>query len=146
MIAAIEAKPEEPTVAIIDSNEHNSKLKIIYDKFKEELRKRQSEIESQQITPEQRYFLERLQLSFNLFNNNPFLQKKVDELYKVYSKEIPDYAKSQLRRMRKENLPDDVIVEVLQRLIETARILSFQEKEIESERMIIRTICSEGLV
>lgn len=144
VLTAIEAKPRTPEAVDIDFVHHNSELKKIYDKFKEELKKRQSEIESNQITSEQRYFLDRLQASFNLFNNNPFLQKKIDELYKVYSKEIPDYAKSQLRRMRKENPPDDILIDALQRLIEAARILSFQEKEIESEKMIIRTICSEA--
>ncbi|MDD8018260.1 MAG: helicase-related protein [Bacteroidota bacterium] len=144
VLRAIEAKPNEPQAVKIDTIHHNEELKRIYDRFKEELRKRQSEIESNQITTEQRYFLERLQASFNLFNNNPFLQKKIDELYNVFRKEIPDYAKSQLRRMRKENPPDDVLVDALQRLIETARILPFQEKELESEKMIVRTICSEG--
>ncbi|MGH7455948.1 MAG: hypothetical protein ACRENG_31635, partial [bacterium] len=63
---------------------------------------------------------------------------------KIYSNEIPDYAKSQLRRLRRENLTDDLMIDTLQKLIDNARILTFQEKEKEAESMIIRTICSEG--
>jgi superfamily II DNA/RNA helicase len=144
VLTFIEASPLKPKHCELNAESHNEALKVVYNHFKEELKKRQREIESSQITPEQRYFLERLQQSFNLFNNNPNQQKKVDELYKVFSKEIPDYAKSQLRRIRRENTPDDALFEALQRLIESARILNFQEKEKESEKMIIRTICSEG--
>ncbi len=144
ILTMIEATQTQPQAVEFDFVKHNEELKMVYNHFKEELKKRQAEIESTQITSEQKYFLDRLQASFNLFNNNLFWQKKVDELYKVFSKEIPDYAKSQLRRLRRENPPDDILFEALQRLIEAARILNFQEKGIETEKMIIRTICSEG--
>lgn len=146
ILSLIEAQPDHPKPLQLVPTDHDADMKQIYEKFKKELWKRQSELESSQITAEQRYFLERLQTSFNLFTSNPFAQKKIDELYKVYSKEIPDYAKSQLRRMKKENPPDDILIDILQRLVESARIIPFQEKEIESEKMIIRTICSEGFI
>ncbi|MCG8608393.1 SWF/SNF helicase family protein, partial [bacterium] len=140
----IEAEPDSPQPVPFDVSRHNQGMQKIYSHFKEELRLRQTEIEASQITAEQKYFLKRLQDSFNLFNNNPFYQKKIDELYVIYSKEIPDYAKGALRRLRRENLSDDLMVDALQHLTDTARILSFQEKEKEAESMIIRTICSEG--
>ncbi len=144
ILTLLEASPNEPKPVPFDANNHNEELRTVYNHFKEELKKRQAEIESTQITSEQKYFLDRLQKSFTLFTDNTFQQKRVDELYKVFSKEIPDYAKSQLRRLRRENPSDDVLYDALQRLVEAARILNFQEKEQESEKMIIRTICSEG--
>ena len=144
ILTKIEATPSSPTPVPFDTDKHNAELKKVYEKFKDELRRRQAEIESTQITSEQKYFLERLKNSYNLFNNNPSQQKRVEELHNVFSKEIPDYAKSQLRRLRRENPHDEILYDALQRLIETARILNFQEKEKETEKMIIRTVCSEG--
>ena len=145
VLQKIEAKPDDPKPVAFDAIQHNGELKKIYDHFKEELIKRRAEIESSQTTPEQKYFRDRLQASFNLFNDAPHIQKKADELYKIFSKEIPDYAKSQLRRLRRENPSDDkAMFDSLQNLVETARILTFQEKEKESENLIVRTICSEG--
>lgn len=138
-----EAEPEDPKPIPFDVTPHNKGLTKIYDHFKEELKNRQTEIEASQIRSEQKYFLNRLQNSFNLFNNNPYYQKKIDELYNIFSRKIPDYAKSQLRRLRRENISDDLLVDILQKLVDTARVRSFQEKEKESESMIIRTICSE---
>jgi len=145
VLRLIEAEPDKPPAVAFDASVHNRAIKEVYDHFKEELKRRQTEIESSQITPEQKYFRNRLKDSFNLFNINPHYQKKVDELYEIYSKEIPDYAKSQLRRLRREKLSDEVMIDALQKLIDTARILTFQEKEKESESLIVRTICSEGL-
>lgn len=144
VLKAIEANPKEPLPIAVDSERHNESLKLIYEHFKEELRSRQREIVSNQITSEQRYFIERLKATFTLFNQSSFNQKKVDELYKIFSKEIPDYAKQQLRRLKRESPKDDVIIDTLQKLVDSARIISFQEKEKESEQLIIRTICSES--
>jgi superfamily II DNA or RNA helicase len=94
VLGMIEAEPDNPRPIEFDSSVHNRGMKKIYDYFKEELKRRQTEIESSQITPEQEYFRSRLQASFNLFNNSPFYQRKVDELYKIYSNEIPDYARA----------------------------------------------------
>lgn len=144
VLRLIEAEPGKPSPITFDPSAHNVAMKSVYNHFKEELKRRQTEIESSQITSEQKHFRDRLKDSFNLFNNNPLYQKKVDELYEIYSKEIPDYAKGQLRRLRRENLSDEVMIDALQKLVDTARILKFQEKEKESESLIIRTICSEG--
>ena len=140
----IEANIDKPKAVELNSTKHNESLKLIYDHFKEELKSRQAEIISNQITNEQKYFLSRLLASFNLFDNSSLTQRKVDELYRIFSKEVPDYAKQQLRRLKRENLKDDVMIDALQKLVDSARILSFQEKEQESEQLIIRTICSEG--
>ena len=140
----IEADVKNLKSCDFDVEAHNEGLRIIYNHFKEELLKRQNEKEASQITSEQKHFLDRLQASYNLFNANPHYQKKVDELYQVYSREIPDYAKSQLSKLRRENLSDDMLLDALQKLIDASRILNFQEKEKETESMIIRTICSEG--
>ncbi|MBA7538278.1 RNA polymerase-associated protein RapA [subsurface metagenome] len=144
VLPLIEAKPDKPKPIDFEIPAHNEGMKQIYDHFKQELLKRQNEKESSQITPEQKHFLTRLQESFDLFNNNPYYQKRVEELYQVYRQEIPDYAKSQLRRLRREKLSNELMVDALQKLIDNARIRSFQEKEKETESMIIRTICSEG--
>jgi len=144
VLRLIDAEPDSPPPVPFDTTLHNRAMKEVYDHFKEELKRRQTEIESSQITPEQKYFRNRLKESFDLFNNNPLYQKKIDELFEIYSKEIPDYAKSQLRRLRREDLSNELIIDSLQRLIDTARILKFQEKEKESESLIVRTICSEG--
>ena len=104
-------------------------MREIYSHFKEELKQRQTEFESSLISSEQKYFRNRLKDSFNLFNNNPLYQKKVNELYEIFSREIPDYAKSQLRKIRRESLSDEVLINALQKIVDTARILNFQEKE-----------------
>lgn len=144
VLGIIEAEPNSPKPVEFETSVHNKGMQRIYEHFKEELKRRQTEIESSQNTSEQKYFLRRLQDSFNLFNNNPHYQRKVDELYKIYSSEIPDYAKSQLRRLRRENLTDELMIDALEKLYYNARIRTFQEKEKEAESMIIRTICSEG--
>lgn len=145
ILPLIEATTEDPKAIEFDTSKHNGELSKIYEWFKDELKRRQQEIISQQRSKEQQYFLIRLQDSITLFTDNQYLRKKVDELYNIFSKEIPDYAKRQLRVLRRENISNEQLVDVLQRVVETAKIYSFQEREIESEKMIIKTICSEGM-
>lgn len=143
IINIIKASPNEPERIEFDNSKYNNDIGEVYNKFKDELRRRQEQKLSQQRTKEQQYFLNRLQEVINLFNDNEYMRRKIDELYNVFSHEIPDYAKRQLRALRREDLSDDILLDALQKVIESARIHSFQEREIEGERMIIKMICSE---
>lgn len=146
IINIIKASPNEPERIEFDNTKYNKDIAEVYNKFKDELRRRQEQKLSQQRTKEQQYFLNRLQEVINLFNDNDYMRRKIDELYNVFSHEIPDYAKRQLRALRREDLSDDILLDALQKVIESARIHSFQEREIEGERMIIKMVCSEGRI
>ena len=144
ILTKIEASPDNPKAAKFDPAKHNDSLKILYDRFKNELYKRNAEIAGSQITPEQKHFQSRLQNMYTLFNGNEYQLKKIDELFIILGKEIPDYAKSQLRRLRRENLSDDSLIEHYGKSLNLHEFYRFQEKEKESEKLIVRTICSEG--
>ncbi len=144
VLELIKASPDLPKPIALDTTQYNAWLKPIYQHFKQELYRRQSEKEQTKITPEQRYFNERLKQSYTLFMSLEH-QKKAEEMHQVFAKEIPSSAQKRLRELKKRNVPDSSLLAELQYIIDTTRILKFQEKSLESENMIVRTICSEGL-
>lgn len=146
VLELIEATPNAPKRIDLDTTKHNEALEKIYEHFKEELKKRREERIANQIPSHQKHFRDRLQDAYNLFSVNTYSKAKLDELYNIFSKEVPDYAKSQLLKLRRENLSDELMLVELQKLVDKARIRTFQEKELEAESMIIRTICSEGFL
>lgn len=83
--------------------------------------------------------------SVNLFNDKPDWRKKVNELHEIYSKPIPDHAKRLLRNLKRIQASDEKMVESLLDFISSASIREYQDREIETEQMIIRTICTNGL-
>lgn len=141
----IEATPTNPKAAELNEHHHTDNLQKLYAKFREELVARQTEIESVQRTTDQQYFVERLQGAVNLFNDRPDWRKKVNELHEIYSKPLPDHAKRLLKNLRRAQQDDEKMVDALLDFISSASIREYQDREIETEQMIIRTICSEQL-
>lgn len=141
----IEATPTKPKAVKINEKEHTDYLQKLYAKFKEELVARQTEIESIQRTTDQQYFVERLQGAVNLFNDRPDWRKKVNELHEIYGKPLPDHAKRLLKNLKRAQPEDEKMVEALLEFISSASIREYQDREIETEQMIIRTICSEQI-
>ncbi len=147
ILKIIEANPVNPESKPLDSAEHIKKMKPLYQHFKNELRKRQQEISSDQITPEQKHFVEKLKASYNLFNvNDHELKQRINKLSLIFSKEIPDYAETRLRKLKRENLSDTSILEALENLVKIANIEEFQKRLVQSEKMMIKTICSESFI
>ena len=146
ILKLIEAKPNDPKPVKVDEVTHTQELQKLYAQFKNELIARQTEMASVQRTSEQEYFLNRLLASFNLFNDKPDWRKKVNELHDLYSKPIPDHAKRLLRNLKRVQPSDEKMVESLQDFIASANIREYQDREMESEQMMIRTICSESLI
>jgi len=147
ILNVIEAKPDFPKPIKLDETKHRENYHIIYEHFKRELKLRQQEISSNQITPEQRHFIERLQGLYNLFNQTDFeLTQKINRLSTILGREIPDYAATKLRKMRRDNISDGLLIDALENLIKIANIEDFQSRLVQSEKMMIRTICSETLI
>ena len=74
------------------------------------------------------------------------VNEKIDRLNFIFSREIPDYAKSQLRVLKKQKLSDDLMFESLERLVEKAKIEQFQKQGLEAEEQVVVTVCSEGIL
>jgi len=146
ILTRIEAKPGNPKGKEVDEKKHAERFQRLYSKFREELIARQTEIESVQRTSEQQYFIDRLQGAVNLFNDRVDWRKKINELHDIYSKPIPDHAKRLLKNLKRAQPDDEKMVDSLLDFIGSANIREYQEREIEMEQMIIRTICSEHLV
>ncbi len=146
ILKLIESKPNNPKAISINELEQTKAFHILYNKFKEELIARQTEMASVYRTPEQEYCLNRLLAILNLFNEKPELRKKVNELHEIYSKPIPDHAKRLIRNLKRSQPSNERLIESLQEFISSASIRDYQEREIETEQMIIRTICSEMIL
>lgn len=142
ILEIIKANPDIPKAQTLEPTRYNAQLKVIYEDFKNVLLQRDAEKESSRIGNEQKYFKKRLKDAFGLFGNLQ-QRKKADEMYEVFSKEIPDSAKRRLRQLQRQKIGDDILLDALQSVIESNRILKFQERELESENLVIRTICSE---
>lgn len=144
ILKIIEANPDNPKSVNLDSKKHAENLKSIYSRFKNELKRRQQEITSNQITNEQKHFIERLKNIYNLFNQSDFeLSERIDRLVLILGKEIPDYAANRLRKLKREKLTDNLLIQALENLVEISNIEEFQRRLVQSEKMMIKTICSE---
>src|SRR5690606_29423416 len=119
----------------------------IYKKFKEEIKRRQLYFSAANITPEQKFFQETLRSTYNLFSvKNDELKPRIDKLNRIFQKEIPDYAKTELRALKKERLSDELLIEALEQLVEKNQIEKFQKQTTEMDALSIKTICSESFV
>ncbi len=143
----IEATRDNPKSIILDTKIHIENLKTIYARFKNELKRRQQEITSSQITIEQKHFIDRLKNIYNLFNQSDFeLSERINKLVLLLSKEIPDYAANRLRKLKREKLSDNLLIQALENLVEISSIEEFQRRLVQSEKMMIKTICSESFI
>ncbi len=60
--------------------------------------------------------------SYNLFSvKSDELKPRIDKLNRIFQREIPDYAKTELRALKKERLSDELMVEELERLVEKTK-------------------------
>ncbi len=139
--------PNEKHTVIQNIEEHTKRLKPIYKKFKEEIKRRQLQFSAGNITNEQKYFQGRLRESYNLFSvKNDEFKPRLDKLNRIFQKEIPDYAKTELRILKKEKLSDELMVEALEQLVNKNQIEKFQKQAIEMDTQSIKTICSESFI
>jgi superfamily II DNA or RNA helicase len=145
ILRLIKAEPNKPKAIPYEVERYRDGMKAIYEKFKSELNDRQQEKKNSMLSTEQRHFIGRIKDSNNLFENDDLRRSQANQLLEIYQKEIPDYAKRQLRFLKREKLDDNQMLKQLRELIINARIMQFQERSIENEQMIIRTICSEGI-
>ncbi|MEB8328322.1 phospholipase D-like domain-containing protein [Flavobacteriaceae bacterium KMM 6897] len=147
ILSLLKTGVDENETVVIDIKEHTKRLAPIYKKFKEEIKKRQLFFSASNITNEQKHFQTRLRESYNLFSvKNEALRPRIDKLNRIFQNEIPDYAKTELRVLKKEKLSDDLMIEALERLVEKAQIEKFQKQAVEMDASSIKTICSESLV
>lgn len=146
ILKQIEATPTHPKTLKLNEQKHTECLQKFYAKFKEELVARHTEIESVQRSADQQHFVERLQGAVNLFNDRPEWRRKVNELHEIYSKPLPDHAKRLLKNLKRAQPDDERMVDALLEFISSANIREYQEREIETEQMIVRTVCSEQLI
>jgi hypothetical protein len=61
----------------------------------------------------------------------------------ILGKEIPDYAANRLRKLKREKLTDNLLIQALENLVEISNVEEFQRRLVQSEKMMIKTICSE---
>ncbi len=143
VLELIEANPKMPKAKKLKPEIYNKRLKVVYEQFKQVLLERKEEKESARIDNIQVHFRKRLQEVYGLFSNAND-RKRADELSQILSREIPRYAitalKSLKKRLGKENTN---LIHELSTIITTNRVRDFQNNTLESEQMIIRTICSE---
>ncbi|WP_418510390.1 helicase-related protein [Corallibacter sp.] len=126
---------------------HTKNLKPIYKKFKDEIKKRQLHFSAANITNEQKHFQKRLRDTYTLFNvTNEELKPKIDRLNRIFQKEIPDYAKTELRALKKQKLSDELMLEALEQLVSKNQIENFQKQAVEMDTQSIKTICSESFI
>lgn len=147
ILQLIKTKPDEKEKVEIAIKEHTKRLAPIYAKFKEEIKRRQLHFSAANITPEQKFFQETLRSTYNLFSvKNDELKPRIDKLNRIFQKEIPDYAKTELRALKKERLSDELLIEALEQLVEKCKIEQFQKQTTEMDALSIKTICSESFV
>jgi superfamily II DNA or RNA helicase len=147
ILELIKTNADNKNTVEINIEEHTRRLEPIYKKFKEEIKKRQLYFSAANITNEQKHFQERLRNSYNLFSvKSDELKPRIDKLNRIFQKEIPDYAKTELRALKKEKLSDELMVEALEQLIEKNQIEKFQKQAAEMDAQSIKTICSESFV
>jgi len=147
ILKLIKTDAENQNTVEINIEQHTERLAPIYKKFKEEIKKRQLYFSAANITNEQKHFQERLRNSYNLFSvKSDELKPRIDKLNRIFQKEIPDYAKTELRALKKEKLSDELMVEALEQLIEKNKIEKFQKQATEMDAQSIKTICSESFI
>jgi len=143
VLKKIEASPQTPAIAL-NAPAHTESMKQLYAKFKNELLLRQRELTGNQITPEQRQFIEQLKNIYNLFSYSDFeLSQRIDRLVQMLTKEIPHYAANNLRKLKRDKLSESQLIEALETFAEVNNIAEFQKRLLQSEKMMIRTVCSE---
>jgi superfamily II DNA or RNA helicase len=147
ILKLIQTSPNEKTKAEITIEEHIKRLAPIYKKFKEEIKRRQLLFSSASITTEQKHFQEQLRISYNLFSvKNDSLKIRIDKLNRIFQKEIPDYAKTELRSLKKMKLSEELMIEALEQLVNKNQIEKFQKQTLEMDALSIKTICSESFI
>jgi len=143
ILKIIKSSPDEKAITNFSIKDHTNRLKPIYQQFKEEIKKRQLNYSSANITAEQRHFQERLRNAYNLFSTNQEeVKSKLNKLNTIFKKEIPDYAKTDLRFLKRQQLSDEKMFEALENLVVKAQIEKFQKNFAEMDAKSIRTICS----
>ena len=147
ILSLIKTNPEEEERIGLPIQEHVKRLAPIYKKFKEEIKKRNLFFTAANITLEQKYFQELLRNTYNLFSvKNEDLKPRIDKMNRIFQKEIPDYAKTELRALKKEKLSDELLIETLEQLVDRNQIEKFQNQATEMDAHSIKTICSESFV
>lgn len=147
ILRLIRAEENSPELVNLNVEEHTKRLAPLYTKFKEEIKKRQLYFNSSNVTTEQKHFQERLRECYNLFSvKNDELKPRIDNLNRIFQKEIPDYAKNELRRLKREKLSNELMIEALELLVEKNQISKFQKQSAEMDALSIKTICSESFV
>jgi superfamily II DNA or RNA helicase len=147
ILRLIKTSPNEKQKVEITIEEHTKRLTPIYIKFKEEIKMRQLHFSTANITAEQKYFQVCLRSIYNLFSvKNEELRPRIDKLNRIFQKEIPDYAKTELRVLKKEKLSDELLIEALEQLVDKNQIERFQDQTTEMDAISIKTICSESFI
>lgn len=147
IIKLIHAVPNDKGIPL-DAKTHADRMKPLYKKFKEDVLKRQRQFSASNIISEQKHFVERLKGAYtNIFNSwDEDVKTIIDKLNRIFQREIPDYAKSELRVLKKEKLSDELMIEALTQLVAKYDIENFQNQTLDIDTMSIKTICSESLI
>lgn len=147
ILKLIKTTPTQKQKVEITIQEHTKRLAPIYKKFKEEIKKRQLHFSASNITTEEKHFQERLRSCYNFFTlKNDDLRPQIDRLNRIFQKEIPDYAKRELRALKSQKLSDELMLEALEQLIEKNQIEKFQQQSLEMDAQSIKTVCSESFI
>ncbi len=147
IIGRIKATPDTPVSVPMDIDEHTKRMAPLYKQFKDELIKRVAQFSTNEITREQQDFQMRLREAYNFFTQgDTVLTARIDRLNAIFSREIPDYAKRQLRVLKRQKLSDDLMFEALEQLVVKANIEQFQRQALETEEQVVVTVCSEGIL
>ncbi|MDR0659738.1 MAG: hypothetical protein LBG19_02825 [Prevotellaceae bacterium] len=147
IIKLIKAEKSDKGI-MFDAKEHASQMAPVYSSFKQAMLRRKQQFSAANITPEQKYFQERLKMCYsNLFNSlNEEYKSKINRLNTIFQREIPDYAKTELRILKKEKLSDNLMIDALELLAEKNQIENFQKRLAIVDTESIRTICSECIL
>jgi len=147
ILKQIKTERDNPNVVNFPIDKHTQNLKPIYKKFKEEIKQRQLHFFNTKVTQEQKHFQQRLREAYDLFNvKNDELKTRIDRLNGIFKKEIPDYAKTDLRSLKKQKLSNELMIEALEQLVNKSQIEKFQKQAVEMDAQSIKTICSESFV
>ena len=147
ILKLLQTKPNEKPTIELKTEDHTKRLKPIYNKFKEEIKRRQLHFSTANITNEQKHFQGRLRNSYNLFSvKDDQLKSRIDKLNRIFQKEIPDYAKTELRVLKKEKLSDELVIESLEQMVDKNQIEKFQKQAVEMDAQSVKTICSESFI
>jgi hypothetical protein len=86
-------------------------------------------------------------ISYNPFSqSDQELTSRINRIVEILNKEIPSYTANRLRKLKRERLSDNLLIEALENLIEENNVEEYQKRLVQSEKKMIKTICSESFL